>query len=160
MFVLGIDPGLSRCGYGCVEDSNGVQRAVAAGVITTEVGAPIPERLAVLRREIVSLVAELSPQVVVVERVLFQTNALTAMSVGQASGVALVTAAEAGIEIAEYSSNEVKLAVAGYGSEWRVLFGGSHLELTTAAARIGARVVEERTPSLDEIMVARAGGKG
>jgi ABC-2 type transport system ATP-binding protein len=51
-------------------------------------------------------------------------------------------------------------AVAGYGSEWRVLFGGSHLELETAAARIGARVVEERTPTLDEILVARAGGKG
>jgi ABC-2 type transport system ATP-binding protein len=50
--------------------------------------------------------------------------------------------------------------VAGYGSEWRVLFGGSHLELETAAARIGARVVEERTPTLDEILVARAGGKG
>jgi ABC-2 type transport system ATP-binding protein len=50
-------------------------------------------------------------------------------------------------------------AVTGYGSEWRVLFGGSHLELETAAARIGARVVEERTPTLDEILVARAGGK-
>jgi ABC-2 type transport system ATP-binding protein len=51
-------------------------------------------------------------------------------------------------------------AVAGYGSEWRVLFGGSRLDLEAAAAGIGARVVEERTPTLDEIMVARAGGKG
>jgi len=51
-------------------------------------------------------------------------------------------------------------AVAGFGSEWRVLFGGSHRDLETAAAAIGARVVEERTPSLDEILVARAGGKG
>ncbi len=50
-------------------------------------------------------------------------------------------------------------AVAGFGSEWRVLFGGSHGELETAAASIGARVVEERTPTLDEILVARAGGK-
>jgi ABC-2 type transport system ATP-binding protein len=50
-------------------------------------------------------------------------------------------------------------AVAGSGSEWRVLFGGSHLELETAAALIGARVVEQRTPTLDEILVARAGGK-
>ena len=50
-------------------------------------------------------------------------------------------------------------AVTGYGSEWRVLFGGSRLELETAAAGMGARVVEERTPTLDEIMVARAGGK-
>jgi ABC-2 type transport system ATP-binding protein len=50
-------------------------------------------------------------------------------------------------------------AVTGYGSEWRVLFGGSRLELETAAAGMGARVVEQRTPTLDEIMVARAGGK-
>jgi len=51
-------------------------------------------------------------------------------------------------------------AVTGFGSEWRVLFGGSRQELETAAAGMGARVVEERTPTLDEIMVARAGGKG
>lgn len=51
-------------------------------------------------------------------------------------------------------------AVAGYGSEWRVLFGGSHHELEAAAASIGARVIEERTPTLDEILVARVGGKG
>ena len=51
-------------------------------------------------------------------------------------------------------------AIAGYGAEWRVLFGGSHLDLETAAASVGARVVEERTPTLDEILVARAGGKG
>jgi ABC-2 type transport system ATP-binding protein len=51
-------------------------------------------------------------------------------------------------------------AVSGFGSEWQVLFGGSHRELEAAAALIGARVVEERIPTLDEIMVARAGGKG
>jgi ABC-2 type transport system ATP-binding protein len=51
-------------------------------------------------------------------------------------------------------------AVSGFGLEWRVLFGGSHLELEAAAALIGARVIEERTPTLDEILVARAGGKG
>jgi crossover junction endodeoxyribonuclease RuvC len=69
-----------------------------------------------LRGELVALLVELKPQAVVVERVLFQTNAMTAMSVGQASGLALASAAEAGLEVAEYSSNEVKLAVAGYGS--------------------------------------------
>ena len=51
-------------------------------------------------------------------------------------------------------------AVTGFGSEWQVMFGGSRLELETVAAGIGARVVEKRTPTLDEIMVARAGGKG
>jgi crossover junction endodeoxyribonuclease RuvC len=116
VYVLGIDPGLTRCGYGCVIEENGQQRAVAAGVLTTSVDVGLPERLAVLRKELVSLIEELRPDVVVVERVLFQTNALTAMSVGQASGLALASAAEAGAAVAEYSANEVKLAVAGYGS--------------------------------------------
>jgi crossover junction endodeoxyribonuclease RuvC len=116
VFVLGIDPGLSRCGYGCVEQLAGRQRAVAAGVLTTERDLPLPERLATLRRDLGELVLEHSPDVVVVERVFFQTNVRTAMSVGQASGVALLTASEAGCAIAEYSSNEVKLAVTGYGA--------------------------------------------
>ncbi|MDA8292245.1 MAG: crossover junction endodeoxyribonuclease RuvC [Actinomycetota bacterium] len=116
MFVLGIDPGLSRCGYGCVEHARGAQRARAAGVLTTDRAAPLPERLATLRRDLHELVAEHRPDVVVVERVFFQTNARTAMSVGQASGLALLTAAEAGCAVAEYSSNEVKLSVTGYGA--------------------------------------------
>jgi ABC-2 type transport system ATP-binding protein len=70
----------------------------------------------------------------------------------------------AGLSFAEPRSTAPALAgaqaVAGFGSEWRVLFCGSRLELERAAALIGARVVEERTPSLDEILVARAGGKG
>jgi crossover junction endodeoxyribonuclease RuvC len=115
VFVLGIDPGLSRCGYGCVDGSGGSERAVAAGVITTPVDDPVPTRLATLRHDLVELIAELHPDVVVVERVLFQTNARTAMAVGQASGIALLSACEAGLPVVEYSSNEVKLAVAGYG---------------------------------------------
>jgi crossover junction endodeoxyribonuclease RuvC len=115
VFVLGIDPGLTRCGYGLVAGVEGKEKALAAGVITTEVADRIPIRLAMLRKELVALIAELRPDVVVVERVLFQTNARTAMSVGQASGVALLSAAEAGLDVIEYSSNEVKLAVAGYG---------------------------------------------
>ena len=116
MFVLGIDPGLSRCGYGCVAEVDGKHVAVGAGVITTDKDLALPDRLALLRAELFKLVAEFTPGVVVVERVLFQTNARTAMSVGQASGVALLTAAEAGHEVVEYSANEVKLAVTGYGA--------------------------------------------
>ena len=116
MYVLGIDPGLTRCGYGCVAADAGRHHAVAAGLITTPTDLPLPERLALLRHELVALMRELKPEAVVVERVLFQTNAKTAMSVGQASGLALASAAELNIGVAEYSSNEVKLAVAGYGA--------------------------------------------
>jgi crossover junction endodeoxyribonuclease RuvC len=116
MFVLGIDPGVSRCGYGCVTAVGPDLRAEAVGVITTTPADPLPERLALLDRELRALIAELQPDVVVVERVFFQTNVRTAMSVGQASGLALAVAARAGVEVCQYTPNEVKLAVAGYGS--------------------------------------------
>jgi len=117
MFVLGIDPGVSRCGYGCVEGGPGLKpRVVAVGVVTTPPADPLPARLAELDRELRALIAELRPSVVAVERVFFQVNARTAMSVGQASGLALVAASQAGCEVAQYTPNEVKSAVAGYGS--------------------------------------------
>ncbi|MBO0714354.1 MAG: crossover junction endodeoxyribonuclease RuvC [Acidimicrobiales bacterium] len=111
-----MDPGLSRCGYGAVCRTDQGFEAVAGGVITTPPAWPLPERLAHLAAELRRVVAEVTPEVVVVERVLFQANARTAMSVGQASGLALVAAADAGCSVAQYSANEVKQAVAGYGA--------------------------------------------
>ena len=116
MFVLGIDPGLSRCGYGAVRRDRGANRAVACGVIRTDPAAALPQRLAALDAELRVLLADLAPDVVVVERVFFQTNVRTAMSVGQASGLALAAAAGAGCEVVQYTANEVKQAVAGYGA--------------------------------------------
>ena len=116
MFVLGIDPGVSRCGYGVVQRRGSKLEAVAGGVLTTPTTEPLPERLATLAEDLESLIAETRPDVVAVERVFFQTNARTAMSVGQASGLALAAAARAGCQVAEYTANEVKQAVAGYGS--------------------------------------------
>jgi crossover junction endodeoxyribonuclease RuvC len=116
MFVVGIDPGLSRCGYGAVVRERGGLRAVAAGVITTPPDEELPARLAALAGELGTLFAELAPDAVAVERVLFQANARTAMGVGQASGLALAAAAESGAAVFQYSPNEVKLAVVGYGA--------------------------------------------
>lgn len=118
MFVLGIDPGLSRCGYGLVGRRDGVPDlvAVAAGVVETDPQAPLPGRLWTVQQELRALIAELEPATVAVERVFFQVNARTAMSVGQASGLALAAAAEAGCEVVQYTANEVKQAVVGYGS--------------------------------------------
>lgn len=116
MFVLGIDPGLSRCGYGALEALPRQRaRAVAVGVITTPPSAPLPERLGELQRELRALIADTTPEVVVVERVYFQTNVRTAMSVGQASGLAMAEAINAGCAVAQYGPNEVKQAVAGWG---------------------------------------------
>lgn len=116
MFVLGIDPGLSRCGYGGVRRAADGLRAVTGGVVRTDPGGPLPERLHRLYGELRELVAETRPDVVAVERVLFQTNARTAMATGQAAGVALLAAAEAGCPVVQYSANEVKMAVVGYGA--------------------------------------------
>jgi crossover junction endodeoxyribonuclease RuvC len=76
----------------------------------------VPERLAELQREFRALVAELAPDEVAIERVLFQVNVRTAMSVGQASGVLMAEAVNAGCPVTEYSPNEIKAAVAGWGA--------------------------------------------
>jgi crossover junction endodeoxyribonuclease RuvC len=115
MFVLGIDPGLSRCGYGVVEQAGRRPRAVAAGVLRTEPDQPVPQRLAALRDDLRQLVAEHRPGVVAVERVLFQVNARTAIPVAQAAGIAMVEGVAAGAEVVEYSPNQVKQAIAGDG---------------------------------------------
>lgn len=116
MFVLGIDPGLSRCGYGGVRREGRALKAVAAGVLTTLADAPLERRLADLQADLRALIADLRPATVAVERVFFQVNVRTAMSVGQASGLALAEAAVAGCQVVQYTPNEVKQAVAGYGS--------------------------------------------
>jgi crossover junction endodeoxyribonuclease RuvC len=116
VFALGIDPGLSKCGYGAVRGEGGRLSAEAFGHLTTPVDHPLADRLAALWEDLTKLLADLKPDVVVVERVLFQVNARTAMSVGQASGLALAAARLAGCPVAQYSPNEVKLAVTGYGS--------------------------------------------
>ncbi|MFT7474393.1 MAG: crossover junction endodeoxyribonuclease RuvC [Verrucomicrobiales bacterium] len=117
MFVLGIDPGLTRCGYGCLEWSGPNRvRAVAAGVVRTEHTEELAKRLATMQREITELIAEYKPSVVAIERVLFQVNVSTAMAVGHASGVVMAAAATAGCDVRQYSPNEIKLAVTGYGN--------------------------------------------
>ena len=117
MFVLGIDPGLSRCGYGLVARGEGSSlRARAAGVLETDPHLELAQRLLVLHTELQGLLDELRPDAVVVERVFFQVNAKTAMAVGQASGLALLAAAAAGCEVTQYTSSEVKQALVGYGA--------------------------------------------
>jgi crossover junction endodeoxyribonuclease RuvC len=115
VYVLGIDPGLSRCGYGVVVRAAQGPQAVAAGVLRTATGLPTARRLSELRFDLRQLLAEHRPEVVAIERVLFQVNARTAIPVAQAAGIAMVEAIAAGAEVVEYSPNQVKQAVAGAG---------------------------------------------
>ena len=115
MFVLGIDPGVTRCGYAVVHQDGRATKAKAIGVLTTSRDDPLARRLADLQADLRALIVEFSPYVVAIERVLFSSNTSTAMSVGQASGIAMAEAAVAGCEVIEYSPNQVKEAVAGHG---------------------------------------------
>ena len=120
MFVLGIDPGLTRCGFGMLRRADAGARATfsaeGAGVIETDPGDPVDRRLATLSIDLDELLDELVPEVVVVEKIFFQTNVRTAISVAQASGVALAAAARRKIPVVQYTPNEVKLAVVGNGA--------------------------------------------
>ena len=117
VLILGIDPGLTRCGYAALEATGTTTaRAVALGVVRTAAADPLPARLAELRGELAALIAELRPNVVAVEHVFFQVNVRTAMSVGQASGLALAEAAAAGCQVVQYTPNQVKEAVTGWGA--------------------------------------------
>ncbi len=115
MFVLGIDPGLSRCGYGVIQRKDGKEIALAAGVIETPSEMETPSRLTLLRDEVRQLIVEYKPDVVAIERVLFQHNAATAISVGQAIGIVMTEGISAGCQVIEFSPNEVKQSVAGHG---------------------------------------------
>ncbi len=118
MFVLGIDPGLTRCGYGLVEGSlDGVEsfRAVRAGTIESPKEEAVEIRLTYLASHLRELLDETKPDAVVVERVFYQRNAMTAIPVAQASGVAIALAGERGVPVRQFTAQEAKLAITGYG---------------------------------------------
>lgn len=115
--MLGIDPGLTRCGVGIVDvDRSRRGTLVHVGVIRTPPDAPIGERLAAVADGIRTALGEHQPDAVAVERVFAQHNTHTVMGTAQASGVALLIAAEAGLPAATHTPSEVKAAVTGYGS--------------------------------------------
>jgi crossover junction endodeoxyribonuclease RuvC len=116
VIVLGIDPGTAALGYGIVESTHGRLRAVDHGVLSTSPDLALPERLLTVHRLVSSLLGAHEPALLAVERLFFSRNAQTAFAVGQARGVVLLAAAQAGVPVVEATPNEVKSAVAGYGA--------------------------------------------
>ncbi|GAB4401290.1 MAG: crossover junction endodeoxyribonuclease RuvC [Anaerolineales bacterium] len=116
MLVIGIDPGTAITGYGLVRDTAESLELVAYGVIQTPAGMPLPQRLLLLHQELQRILLLHRPESGAVEKLFFQRNVTTAMSVGQARGVAMLALAEANLTIQEYTPLEVKQAVAGYGN--------------------------------------------
>ena len=116
MFVLGIDPGLSRLGYGLVEARGHNLSAQAAGVIRTDPAADVGTRLVEIYRDIDAVLNEYRPDQAAIEQVFVNRNLQTATSVGRVSGVVLLALAQHEIEVAEYSPSAVKRALSGYGN--------------------------------------------
>ncbi len=115
MLVLGIDPGTALCGYGLVRAEGDKMSLVAYGAVSTSAKLPLAERLLQIHRELAGLIAEHHPEATAVEKLFFSKNTRTALTVGHARGVALLSAAEAGLPVYEYTPNEVKQAIVGYG---------------------------------------------
>lgn len=116
MRVLGVDPGLTRCGLGIVENGTAQKLVmVGVGVIQTSADLELSQRLLALETELMIWIKEFKPDVIAVERVFSQLNIRTAMSTGQAAGVALLIAARSGIPVAMHTPTEVKAAVTGSG---------------------------------------------
>jgi crossover junction endodeoxyribonuclease RuvC len=115
MRVIGVDPGTAITGYGIIELQGNRLTVVAYDCITTQAGLPMPFRLQHLYRQLELVLKLYQPQQFAVEELFFNKNARTALAVGQARGVALLAAVNAGLTVAEYTPLEVKQAVVGYG---------------------------------------------
>jgi len=115
--ALGIDPGTATTGYGLVRlEPDGSLLAVKYGAITTPKNTPASQRLMMLYDQLQDLLNQYKPDTTAVEKLFFQRNVTTAIAVGQARGVILLALSQAGLDIFEYTPNEIKQAVAGYGS--------------------------------------------
>ncbi len=116
MRVLGIDPGLTRCGIGVVEGIVGRPLTlVDVNVLRTSASVPIAQRLVTIERGIDAWLDEYAPEAVAVERVFARSDSSTIMGTAQASGIALVAAARRGLPVSTYTPSEVKAAVSGSG---------------------------------------------
>jgi crossover junction endodeoxyribonuclease RuvC len=115
MKILGIDPGIGRMGYAIIHHNNGVSVLSECGCITTPANTPEPGRLLEIKKDLDVIIKKWKPEILCIESLYFAANSKTAMSVGQARGVAIVTAAEHGLDIIEITPLQVKIAVTGYG---------------------------------------------
>ena len=140
MRVLGVDPGLTRCGLGIVEGTPGrPPTLIAVGVIRTPADLDVAKRLVRIEEGIDEWIAEHRPDAVAVERVFAQQNVRTVMGTAQASGVAMVVAARRGLPVALHTPSEVKAAVTGSGRAGKE-------QVTTMVTRI-LKLAERPTPA-------------
>lgn len=115
MRIIGIDPGTGILGFGVVDYVNGASKMVTAGVITTPAHTPIDERLEEIFDGLTAIIAETRPEMMSIEKLFFSQNVTTAISVAQARGVAMLTGRRAKLPIHEYTPQQIKQTLTGYG---------------------------------------------
>jgi len=115
MRIIGIDPGTGILGFGVVDFARGKAKLVTAGVITTPAHTPIDERLEEIFDGLTDIIAETKPELMSIEKLFFSQNVTTAISVAQARGVAMLTGRKAKLPIAEYTPQQIKQSLTGYG---------------------------------------------
>jgi crossover junction endodeoxyribonuclease RuvC len=116
LIVLGIDPGTVAAGYGAVRSGGGRTQVVTCGAVRAKRSQKLAERLRVIHDGLAAVIAEVRPDVAVVEQPFAGENLATAIAIGEARGVALLACASAGVPVEEYSPAEIKRAVVGSGS--------------------------------------------
>ena len=117
MKILGVDPGIGICGFGLIETSGKVQaKALDYGVVTTTVDAPLPSRLKELYDSLSEVLDQTEPDVVAVEKLFFSKNITTGIAVAEARGIILLVVEQKGLPVYEYTPNEIKKSLTGYGA--------------------------------------------
>ena len=146
--VLGIDPGIADTGYGAVRREGGRLRLVTSGALKTPAAMTNPERLRLLAEQMRALVRQVEPEVAAFEELYFSKNVRSAMAVGQARGVALLVAVEAGARIHEYSPAQIKLSLTGYGGATKAQM------LKMVQAVLGTRELPASDDAIDALALA------
>ena len=115
MIILGIDPGTATTGYGVIEEKGGNLSLIDFGVILTKPDHTLEQRLEILYDQLSDIIDEYNPDEIAIEELFFSTNVKTAMSVSHARGVILLATQKAGVPMSEYTPNQVKNGICGYG---------------------------------------------
>ena len=115
MKILGVDPGIARTGWGTVEVESSKLKVQSFGCVETEANLKIEKRLQIVFESIINIIKENKPDVLAIEELFFNTNAKTALIVGQARGVVLLAGAQKKLPISIYTPLQVKMALTGYG---------------------------------------------
>ena len=113
--ILGIDPGIADTGYGVIENTSGKLKCLAYGSIKTKAHETLSSRLLILNQELEKIILEYRPQRVAIEKLFFNKNVKTALIVGQARGVVMLTISKHNLPICEYTPSQIKQAVSSYG---------------------------------------------